>query len=243
MKRAEMKRAATALALLALGILAMTGCSAATAAPGAAPADGPGITARGTGTVTGTPDTVTIALGVQTRAETATAALDANSARTTALLDALQAAGVPPADRQTSRLAVHAVHDRSGTRITGYEVTNQVTASLHDVGSAGAVIDAAAQAAGDAIRVDHIGFSISDDSDLRARARADAVRQAMDQAGQLAEAAGVELGPIRSITELQLGPPQPYRVDGAPAAEAMAVPIEPGTQELTVTVEVVHGIG
>uniref|UniRef100_UPI001C5D23C4 SIMPL domain-containing protein n=1 Tax=Pseudonocardia nigra TaxID=1921578 RepID=UPI001C5D23C4 len=193
------------------------------------------------GTVTAAPDIVTVALGVQTRDATASAALEANNARTRALLDVLAEAGVAAEDRRTSGLAVHPTYAEGG-RITGYEVTNRVTATLRDIGRAGAVIDAAAAAAGDAIRVEGITFDIADDSAARAEARAAAVREALDRAAQLAEAAGVALGPIRSITELPAEqPPVPYALEAA-QADVASVPIEPGVQELTVTVEVVHDL-
>jgi uncharacterized protein len=52
------------------------------------------ITARGVGTVTGVPDVLTIHIGVETRADTAAAALDDNNGRTQALLDLLKTEGV-----------------------------------------------------------------------------------------------------------------------------------------------------
>jgi uncharacterized protein len=235
-----MHRATSTVLLLALGALALTGCSAAAATPPGT-SQPPGIIARGTGTATATPDTATVVLGVQTRDASATAALAANSERATALIGMLDGAGVPPSDIRTSRLTIHPTSAPESGRITGYEVTNQVTATLRDVDAAGGVIDAAAAAAGDAVRVEQISFSIADESAAKAQARADAVRRALDQAGQLAAAAGVELGPIRSIVELPADQPVPYRAEAADARQA-AVPIEPGTQELRVAVEVVHGI-
>jgi hypothetical protein len=127
-------------------------------------------------------------------------------------------------------------------KISGYQVSNIVTATMHDIGSSGAVIDAAAEAAGDAVRVQQLSFSIADDSALRAQARAAAVTQAKEKAKQLADAAGVSLGPLLSITEgTSTPPPIPY---AAQASRAMAdVPIEPGTQDLRVTVDLVYAVG
>jgi uncharacterized protein YggE len=243
-----MKRRAVHLVpvlVLVLGAVALAGCAAAEPAPSAAAGTGssagPGITARGTGTVRGTPDTMTVVLGVQTRGDTAEAALGANNERATALIEALKGRGVPAEDLQTSQLSIYPSFDQQGTRITGYEVSNQVTATLRDIPAAGATVDAAAVAAGDAIRVQQLGFSIDDDSEPRAQARADAVRQAQAQARQLAEAAGVALGPIRTITEVAAAQPGVYP-QADRVAPAAAVPVEPGTQELSVVVEVVYGI-
>lgn len=227
------------LPLLALATLAVAGCSSAAAAP-AGTAAPPAITARATGTVVATPDTATVVLGVETRDSSATAALTANSERAGAVIGVLQGAGVAPADIRTSRLTVSPTTAPETGRITGYEVSNQVTATLHDIAAAGTLIDQAAAAAGDAIRVRSIEFSVADESAARAEARADAVRRALTQARQLADAAGVGLGPVRSIDEVAGQPPVPYRADAEVAQRA--VPLQPGSQELSVTVEVVHDI-
>jgi uncharacterized protein YggE len=242
-----MKRAVSLLPVLVLGAIALAGCGAdepgPTAATGTGPAAVPAITARGTGTVRGTPDTMTVVIGVQTRGDTAKGALDADNAKATALIEVLKGSGVAAADLRTSQLSINPTYDQQGTRITGYEVTNQVTATLRDIAAAGGILDAAGESAGDAVRVQQLGFSIDDESEPRARARADAVRQAQAQARQMAEAAGVALGPLQKITEVAVDQATPYPyADGARSAAASPAPVEPGTQELSVVVEVVYGI-
>ncbi len=235
-----MKRGLSGVVVMALAALALAGCAEPAASTSAGPTNFPGITTRGVGTVTRTPDTVTIVIGVQTRAPSAKSALDANTEKATALINVLKSKGVAAADLQTSQLSVNPTSDPASGRITGYEVTNQVTATLRDIGGAGALIDAAGAAAGDAIRLQQLSFSIADGSAARAQARTDAVRQAQAHAKQMADAAGVTLGRIRSITEVTASPPGPFSRDSAVAAAP--VPIEPGTQELTVMVELVYAI-
>ena len=235
----HMKRGVSRGAIVAVGALVLAGCSVGTAAT--APTAPTGIITRGVGTVTMTPDTVTLVIGVQTRDQSAKAALDANTAKATALINVLKSNGVVPADLQTSQLSVNPTYDSATGRISGYEVTNQVTATLHDVGAAGGLIDAAGKAAGDAVRIQQLSFSIGDDSASRAHARADAVRQAQAHAKQLADAAGVRLGRIASITEMPANPPGPLDRQAGPVATA-PVPVEPGSQTLTVMVEVVYAI-
>lgn len=223
-------------------LLALTGCASGQSdSPGTQPT---GISSQGTGTITGTPDTLTVVLGVQTQAAEAQAALQDNSQRATALIDTLESKGVAAEDIRTSELSVNPTWAPGGAGIDGYQVTNQVTATLHDVSQAGAVIDAAASATGDAVRVQQTSFSISDDSELRAEARSRAVQQAQDQARQMAEAAGVELGKVRSIVEVPpqaAGSPSPY-MRTPDMALADAVPIQPGSQELSVNVAVTYDI-
>jgi uncharacterized protein YggE len=200
------------------------------------------ITAQATGTVTGTPDVVTISLGVETRSPSAQTALDENNRLATDVINVVKGKGVAPEDLQTSQLSIYPSYDDKGA-VTGYQVTNIVTAKLRDIGGAGALIDAAGQAAGDAVRVQQLSFSIDDDSDLRANARADAVRRAQAQAKQLADAAGIALGPIHSITESPIAGTVVYP-QAAMAADSAAgsVPIEPGSQQLQVSVQVVYEI-
>ena len=231
-----MTRTLPLLLTVLIGGSVLAGCAAA---PPAA-VEPPGITARAVGTVKGAPDILTVVLGVNTQAPGAKAALDANSQKANALLDALKAGGVAAADLQTSQLSINPTYAPNG-RITGYDVANLVTATLRDIAGAGGLVDAAAAAAGDAVRVQQLSFSIDDDSAARATARAAAVKQAQAQAKQMADAAGVRLGPLRSITEIPAG--TSFAGDAARASAASAsVPIEPGTQELTVTVELTYAV-
>jgi uncharacterized protein YggE len=202
------------------------------------------ITAQGIGKVTGTPDVVTIGLGVQTTSTSAQSALDENNKLATDAIAALKDNGVAPEDLQTSQLSVYPTYgDQS--QVTGYQVSNMVTAKLRDVSKSGAVIDAVGKSAGNAIRVQQLSFAIDDDSAPRAAARADAVQHAQAQAKQLADAAGVALGPIHSITEIaaQNTPYYPpMDMAAGTAAVPAAPPVEAGSLELTVTVQVVYEI-
>jgi uncharacterized protein len=223
-----------AVALLAAGC-ATQGASAADVEPKPRT-----ITGTATGEVSGTPDTLTVTLGVQSNAGSATEALARNSERATRVIEALKAAGVASAELQTSSLSLYPTFDNRG-RPTGYAVSNMVTAKVHDVPNAGAVVDAAAAQAGDDIRVQGVALSIEDTGKLVARARADAVGRARAQARQLARAAGVKLGPLQRITERRspTGVMEQYR---AADVASMRAPIEPGSQELTVDVTVVYSI-
>lgn len=200
------------------------------------------ITTVGTGKVKGTPDVMTITLGVETRSASAQEALAQNNVLAADVIAVLKASGVADADLQTSQFYVNPTYGEKN-EITGYSVTNTVTATLRDITAAGSVIDAVAQKAGDAVRVQQIGFSIDDDSELRAAARADAVKQAQAQAGQLAAAAGVPLGALRSITEVSAASPMPFYAASDMAGGRESVPLEVGSQQLTVTVQVVYDLG
>ncbi len=230
--------AAAAVAAVLLG--ACSDAKITTPAGGAGAAGGTGIVATGVGRVTGTPDTATVTLGVQVRADTAAAALDRANQGAAAVIDVLRQNGVDEADIATSSLSIYPVYDENGQRVTGYEASNTVTATLRDVDGAGAVIDATARAAGTDVVLNGISFSISDTSEMMQQARQQAVEAAQAQAQELATAAGVSLGELISLTESGgVTPPVPY---AAEADMGGGVPVEPGTQELSLTVTAVYAI-
>lgn len=228
----------TVMVALLLGGCAAQGASAATE-PTATKRT---ITGTATGKVEGVPDTLTLTLGVETNAPSAQAALAQNADRSTRLLDALKGAGVAPKDLKTTQLSLNPTYDKN-FHVNGYSVSNVVTAKVDDVLNAGKVVDAAAAQAGNDIRLQGIVLSIADTGKLVAAARTDAVRRARAQAAQLARAAGVRLGAVEKIIERKVGA-EGGLVNRAFASDAAgtAVPIEPGTQELSVDVTVVYRI-
>jgi uncharacterized protein YggE len=119
-------------------------------------------------------------------------------------------------------------------RVVAYQVANTVTAKLHahatDWVAAGATIDSAAAAAGNAIRIQQISFSVDADGGLASLARAAAVRQAADQARDMAQAANVRLGPLCSINDATQSVQPIYATPAESAGAGAAIPLAPGTQ-------------
>ncbi len=232
---------------LAVGIV-MTGPAIAGAGSGPA-ADDNGrdprtITVTASGLVRGTPDVLDLTVGVTTRAKTAAEALSRNTSLANKVIDVLKDAGVEDDDLQTSYFSIAPFYDEDGEDLEGYSVSNLVTASLRDFEKAGEVIDAATEIAGNEIVVQGISFSFDDNTELVAKARADAVKRGRSQAEQLADAAGVELGNLLSINEdyAPYGPVGELDTGRFASTEAAAAPIEPGSQTLDVQVTMVYEI-
>ena len=106
------------------------------------------------------------------------------------------------------------------------------------------IIDAAAGVVGDQITLQGVSFNIDDTGSLRQAARDDAVAHAKSQADQLAAATGLKVGKVVSIVEGAVpNIPLVYAAAGAPAttaADSMPVPLQPGQQELNLSVTVVY---
>jgi uncharacterized protein YggE len=208
----------------------------------------PSITAQGVGRVTGVPDLLTVAFNVHAEGDTANATLQADSAAAQQVLDAAKAQGIDEKDIATNNVSLQPRYDysnNSAPRLMGYSADNSFSVKLRDPSTMGTTIDALSQVGGDAVQIQGISYSFDDDTALLAAARKDAVERAAAQAKQLADAAGVHLGGVRTITEASSGGPDPlrYAAAGAGGTGAASVPVQPGTQQLTLTVTVVYDIG
>jgi uncharacterized protein len=206
------------------------------------------ITAVGDGVVEGTPNVLALELGVTTRDPSAATALAHNSELAVKVLGALKNAGVADKDVQTSNLSISPNVSGSGNHVDGYEVDNTVTAKLRDVNKAGDVVDAATKVSSNEIVVRSLSFSFDDNNSMVAAARTLAVKRAQDQARQLADAAGVSLGSLDSIssTSVPVGPPAETTTGARPtpgAAAAPTPPVNPGSQTVSVEVTLVYQIG
>ena len=87
-------------------------------------------------------------------------------------------AGVDKKDLQTSNFSIWPVYGDEGEARSGYAVSNIVVAQLHDLDKAGGVVDAAPRRPATTIVVRNVYFDLDDNSELVAKARADAVKRA-----------------------------------------------------------------
>jgi hypothetical protein len=218
-----------------------------TAVPGAAQQlEAPrGLTVSGVGEVRARPDLAVVRIGVVSQAATARAALDDNNAAMGAIMSALAEQGIAERDVQTSQFTVQPRyrHDPQGEvppGIDGYEVSNQLAVTVRDLDRLGPVLDQAVSVGSNQIL--GVEFSLDDPEPRRDEARRLAVQDAVRKAKIYAEAAGIDLGAIRAITEqAPAGPPQPVyqRMEMADAS----VPIAEGEQAIAVEVTIVWDIG
>jgi len=233
-------------AILALIVAAAAGVAATEArAQGAAPATVPAmITVTGEGSVSAAPDMAVIPVGVETVADSARGALEANNARSEAVIARLKAAGIAPRDIQTTGLSLGPRYDYSSggdnQKITGYVASNQVTARVRGLEGLGAVLDAVV--ADGANQLASIGFALQDPGPAMDEARRLAVADALSRARLLAAAAGVTLGPVLSIGDgAGQGGPVPLFRQAAEMA-AGAVPVASGELTLSASVTMVFAI-
>ena len=203
------------------------------------------ISVPGVGRVTVQPDIATLRLGVLVVRPTAAGARESAAVTMTAVLEALGAKGVAKTDLRTALLSLSPVTDyspESGPRVTGYQAANSVAVTVRDLAQAGALIDAALAAG--ATSMDGLDFTVDDPSAAEEQARKLAMADAERRAETIAQAAGVKLGNVTAVSEGTGGMPVPFPGPRAMAfkAEAADTPVEAGSHEIVISVNVAFAI-
>lgn len=200
----------------------------------------PALNLSAYGEVRTAPDMATISFGVVTEATTAAEAMRLNATRMNEVMAALRRAGIEARDVQTSGLNLSAQYDyvqNEPPRLRGYQVSNQVTVIINDLTRVGTTADAVVAAGVN--QINGVSFGLKDPSAAENRARQIAVRNLQAKAALYAQALGVELAGIRSLSEGGGYSPQP-QVMFARAEMAMdsggSTPVAAG--ELTVRIDI-----
>lgn len=194
------------------------------------------VSVSGTGSVEAQPDRAIVLLGVQTDAETASEALNQNSSQMQTLLESLEENGVPADQLETQTVQLLTRYSQDSTP-EGYTAANVVEMQVNDLERLGQLLDAAVEAGGNTIQ--GIRFEVSDREAQLDQARQAAVDDAKRKAEQLTSAFEAQLGQVLTINESSQFPgPIPFSQSMAVQADAAAVPIEPGSQTVEVTVQV-----
>lgn len=232
-----------------LALAACLGAALVAAAPGLALADASApvtgsITMDGRGTVSVVPDMAVITTSVVSSAKTADDALSQNSAALAKVIETVKGQGIEAKDIQTSGFGIYPRYERlkgdenRQPEIIGYEVRNGVEVNVRDLAKLSGLLTLVVESGANA--VDGIRFEVSDPDDKLDEARKAAVAEARHKAEVFAQAAGVELGAILSISETGTQMPRPMmmRAESMMTAKAAAVPIETGEKTIAANVTI-----
>lgn len=219
------------------------------------------VSVSGTGNVQAEPDMAVVVLGVQNEAATAREALTANNDQMEGLIAALRAAGIAQADIRTLAVQLYPRYDdrvpptplppdqpnltptptgaapaAPAARTPTYVASNTVEVTVRDLARLGQTIDDAVTAGGNSIQ--GIRFDIANKTALLDQAREAAMTDARRKAEQLAGLADADLGVVITISEYSRTPVM-YEAAAMDMAQGGSVPVAPGTQTITLDVQVV----
>jgi uncharacterized protein YggE len=233
----------TLILALALGAAALPSVAAAQSAqPQVPPIVGTRLDISATGESTRVPDVAIISAGVVTRAPTAGAAIQENSARMDRVLAALKRAGVADRDVQTSSISLNPEYryqENKPPELVAYSASNQVSIRFRDIRNSGKILDAlvaegANQINGPTLTIDKPEAALDE-------ARVNAIANGRARADLYARALGKRVVRVISVSEgagnYPVPPPMPM-VERM-SAQAADTKIVAGEQKLQVSVSMV----
>jgi uncharacterized protein YggE len=210
------------------------------------------ILTEGTAEVTGQNDSAKISIAVVTDGRNLEQVSSENAGKTKEVLKAIKGLGIESLRLETSNYRVTPQKDYKARppEIKGYEVHNAIEATLerfdpeHLSKHVSKIVGKALESG--ANNIHHIQFYIKNKERLEKEALTMATQEAMDRAKILAEAAGVKLKRITSLSTRPIHmPPRPHMFREAAMkteAGAVAPPIEIGESQIRVQVTVAYEI-
>ena len=190
----------------------------------------------GRGEIEVEPDMATITLGVSTIDFSAEEAYLENNSKMARVIDELKELGVDKRDIKTTRFSINPSYDydrKTGEKkFKGYQVNHSITVKVRNLKTIGKLLDQIVSAG--VTDISGISFGVQNPEKFESAARKLAVKDAHTKATELAQAAGVTLGPAVRIEESR-GTPRPFPV-GAERLES--APVEPGMARVAVRVTI-----
>jgi uncharacterized protein YggE len=227
----------TAAALSTAAIPASAPAQQAVMAPALA---GTRLDVSATGEVTRVPDLAISSAGVQTLLPTAPAAIEENAARMARVRAALKRAGIDDKDIQTSSINLNPEYQYDQNRpprLTGYRATNTVNVKFRDLKRTGAILDALV--AEGANQINGPNLTIDKPDAALDEARTKAIANGRARAELYARALGMRVVKLLSVSEsggYASPPPMPMAYARDMAQAASKTEIDPGVQQLQVSV-------
>lgn len=204
------------------------------------------ISVTGTATVSAAPDEALLDLAVQTQGTTATEATTNNAALMAKVMGALASEGISNDSIQTISYTLTPIYQTNVNQsapsiIIGYTATNEIQVTVTDLGSIGRIIDQAISAGVN--QVQGITFTLSDAklASLQQQALQLAVQNADGQAKAMASTLGITITGPTSISPGYTFQPTNYPRLAEAASGAAQTSIQPGTLQVTATVQVTYG--
>jgi hypothetical protein len=208
------------------------------------------LSLTGEATLSRPADQISFSLGVTTIADNAEDALAENSAKMTKVIEQLIKSGLTKEEIQTSQFSINPVYtpypkdppSNWKPSIISYEVSNSLTVISEKIPEIGKIIDQTSQLG--ANKIENIQFTLKNERGARDEVIAMAIKNAIQDAKILAEAAQVKLKKIQSITLNDNNiPPRPMNLMSYKmSSDRASVPLEAGLLEIKASVRVVYEI-
>lgn len=206
------------------------------------------ITVTGTAKVTTAPDVAVLSIGIISEGTTVNATQKGVTDKMNSIIDSLKKDfQIEAKDIKTENFSVYPKYDwtEGRQRIIGYTANQSVAVKVRDFDKTGNILAKATELGANSVSGPN--FIIDDPEKAKAEAREQAIAQAKNKAKLLADQVGIRLGRIvnfyeggNEIANFAYG--MGGSVDSAVPLKASAPTIEPGSQEIQLTVSISYEI-
>ena len=202
------------------------------------PSVGTRLDINATGTVSRVPDLAIISAGGVTKSTTATGAIGDNAARMERVRAALRRAGIADKDIQTSSISLNPDYRYENNQppvLTGYQASNNISVKFRDIRNSGKILDALV--AEGANQISGPSLTIDKPEGAYDEARVKALAAGRARADLYARSLGMRVVKLVSVSEAAgfSRSPMPYARDAMASSATAKTEIDPGSQDLEVT--------
>lgn len=206
------------------------------------------ISVSGEGKVFAKPDVALVSFGVTTQGRTTAEAIKDNTEKMNAIIQAVKDLGVEEKDIQSTNYNLYPQYNYteiSGRKFEGYTLDQNIQVKIRDFSKTGDVLSKATEKGANV--VGSLQFTIDNPEQLRQEARAKAIEQAKENAQNLAKVSGIKLGKLINVYENYNPSPMLFKdvaigMGGASPESAPAPTIQPGQQEINVTINLTYQV-
>ncbi|MDO8574924.1 MAG: SIMPL domain-containing protein [bacterium] len=198
------------------------------------------VSFTGEGKVKAAPDTARADIGLTTEGKDTITVQNENSSKMNAVIKFLKDRGIGEADIKTSNYSLSPKYEynKGKSSLVGYVLNQNLTVTVRNLDKIGEILDGSVK--NGANRVDSVSLFVDKPEELKNKAREEAVKQAKEKAIMTSQIAGLKLGRLVGFSEGFSGEPPVFFEAMAKGGAAPAPQIEPGTQEIKVSVTLTY---
>ena len=198
------------------------------------------VSFTGDGKIKAAPDMARAEIGLVAEGKDTISVQNENSSKMNAVIKFFKENGISEADIKTSNYSLSPKYEYSKGKssLAGYILNQNLTVTVRNLDKIGKILDGAVSSG--ANRIDSVSLFVDRPEELKNKAREEAVKAAKEKAVLTSKTAGFRLGRLVNFSEGFSGEPPIFFEALAKGGAAPAPQIEPGTQEIKVSVTLTY---
>ena len=196
----------------------------------------------GEGKIKAAPDAAKVDIGLITEGKDSISVQNENTEKMNTVIDFLKnKQNIKDADIKTSNYSLSPKYDyaKGKSVLSGYILNQTVAVTVRQLDKIGEILDGAVSSG--ANQINSVSLFIENPEELKNKAREEAVKMAKEKARLTSETAGFRLGRLVNFSENFSGePPIYFEAMGKGGAASSAPQIEPGSEEIKVSVTLTY---